>query len=53
MIAHRLKTVARADRILILDRGRVAEFGPRDDLARDPDSRFARLLRDGATEELA
>ena len=53
VIAHRLTTVQRADSILILDAGRVAELGPRDDLARDPDSRFSRLLRVGLGEVLA
>jgi len=52
VIAHRLATVERADKILILDRACVAEFGPRDELARDPDSRFSRLLAAGMTEEL-
>jgi ATP-binding cassette subfamily B protein len=52
VIAHRLATVERADKILILDRGCVAEFGPREELTRDPDSRFARLLAAGMTEEL-
>ena len=36
VIAHRLATVERADRILILEHGRVAELGRRADLARDP-----------------
>ena len=53
VIAHRLATVERADQIMILDDGRVAEFGRRVDLLRDPQSRFARLLRAGMTEELA
>ena len=53
IIAHRLATVERADTILILEDGRVAELGRRADLARDPDSRFARLLRAGMREELA
>ncbi|HEY3082171.1 MAG TPA: ABC transporter ATP-binding protein [Chloroflexota bacterium] len=53
VIAHRLATVERADRILILEEGGVAEVGRRADLARDPKSRFARLLRTGMTEELA
>jgi ATP-binding cassette subfamily B protein len=53
VIAHRLATVERADRILILEDGRVAEFGRRADLARDPASRFARLLRAGMAEALA
>jgi ATP-binding cassette, subfamily B, bacterial len=53
VIAHRLATVERADRILILEDGRVAEFGRRSDLACDPASRFARLLRVGLAEALA
>ena len=53
VIAHRLTTVERADSILILDGGRVAELGPRDALANDPDSRFAQLLRAGLGEVLA
>ena len=52
VIAHRLHTVERADRILILEAGRVAELGRRSDLLRDPGSRFVRLLRAGMMEEL-
>jgi ATP-binding cassette subfamily B protein IrtA len=32
VIAHRLHTVARADRILVLDRGRIAESGTHEEL---------------------
>jgi ABC-type multidrug transport system fused ATPase/permease subunit len=53
VIAHRLATVERADSILILDGGRVAELGHRDELMSDPDSRLARLLRAGMEEVLA
>jgi ATP-binding cassette, subfamily B, bacterial len=53
VIAHRLRTVGRADDILILEDGRVAEFGPRAALAADPASRFAQLLRAGLEEALA
>jgi ABC-type multidrug transport system fused ATPase/permease subunit len=53
VIAHRLATVERADRILILEDGRVAELGVRSDLVRTPESRFARLLRAGIAEEMA
>jgi ATP-binding cassette subfamily B protein len=53
VIAHRLATVERADRVLVLEDGRAAEFGRRTDLARDPASRFARLLRAGLAEVLA
>ena len=53
IIAHRLRTVQRADDILILEDGRVVEFGPRAALAADPTSRFYRLLQTGLEEVLA
>jgi ATP-binding cassette subfamily B protein len=53
VIAHRLATVERADSIVVLDGGRVAELGRRAELAADPTSRFAQLLRAGAREVLA
>lgn len=53
IIAHRLATVQRADRILILDEGRIAEAGPREDLATDPTSHFYGLLKTGLEEVLA
>jgi len=53
LIAHRLSTVRRADRIAILEDGRVIESGEREALARDPHSRLARLLETGMEEVLA
>jgi ATP-binding cassette subfamily B protein len=53
VIAHRLATVERADRILILENGDVVEIARRDELARDPASRFSKLLRAGMAEALA
>jgi ABC-type multidrug transport system fused ATPase/permease subunit len=53
IIAHRLRTVQRAAKILILEGGRVVEFGERLSLANNPDSRFARLLQTGLEEVLA
>lgn len=53
VIAHRLRTVQRADAILLLEQGRMIEFGPRAQLAADPNSRFYRLLRTGLEETLA
>ncbi len=47
IIAHHLVTVQRADDILILEDGRVVEFGPRRALMARPDSRFSQLLRAG------
>jgi ABC-type multidrug transport system fused ATPase/permease subunit len=53
VIAHRLRTVQRADDILILENGRVVEFGPRLSLAADSASRFYQLLQAGLEEVLA
>lgn len=47
LIAHRLSTVQKVDDILILEEGRIREVGPRTQLAADPTSRFAQLLRTG------
>jgi len=52
VIAHRLSTVERADQIMILDDGHVAEFGSRANLAADPTSRLSRLLQAGMEEVL-
>jgi ABC-type multidrug transport system fused ATPase/permease subunit len=53
VIAHRLRTVQRADDILILEAGHVVEYGPRERLAANPASRFSGLLRTGLEEVLA
>jgi ATP-binding cassette subfamily B protein len=53
IIAHRLATVARADEIVILDDGRIAEKGDREALAADPETRFHSLLQTGLSELLA
>jgi ABC-type multidrug transport system fused ATPase/permease subunit len=52
IIAHRLRTVQRADDILILENGRIQEHGPRLQLLNDPTSRFAHLLQTGLEEML-
>jgi ATP-binding cassette, subfamily B, bacterial len=53
VIAHRLATVERADKILILETGRVVEFGKRTVLASDRTSRFSRLKAAGMAGALA
>lgn len=53
IIAHRLQTLQRADDILILENGRIVEYGPRLALASDPTSRFAVLLQTGLEEVFA
>jgi len=52
VIAHRLATVQRCDRIVILEDGRIVEQGPRAALAQDPSSRFSELLRTGLEQVL-
>jgi ABC-type multidrug transport system fused ATPase/permease subunit len=52
VIAHRLGTVQRADDILILEEGRISEYGARATLAGDPESRFYSLLQTGMMEEV-
>ncbi len=52
IVAHRLATIDFADDILVLEEGRVREYGPRLALAADPTSRFAGLLQ-LATQEVA
>ncbi len=53
IVAHRLGTVQRADDILILEDGKVLEWGERLRLAGDPASRFYHLLETGLEEVLA
>ena len=53
IIAHRLGTVMRADKILIMDDGRAVENGRRSDLMKDENSRLRELLRTGLEEVLA
>ena len=43
VIAHRVATVADADRVLVLDAGAVVEYGPPSELLADPASAFAQL----------
>ena len=43
VIAHRLSTVRRADMIIALERGRVAESGTHDQLLANPDGVYAKL----------
>ena len=44
LVAHRLSTIARADLVAVLDRGRVIQFGPRAQLAA-AEGRFSELLQ--------
>jgi ABC-type multidrug transport system fused ATPase/permease subunit len=51
IVAHRLTTVHRADKIMVLGNGRILEHDTYDALANDPESHFAGLLRTGLEVE--
>ena len=44
IIAHRLNTIRRADRILVMQKGRIVEAGSHKELLTDPDSAYRHLL---------
>jgi len=43
VIAHRLSTITEADRILVMDRGRIVQQGSYAELMAEPDGLFGRL----------
>ena len=45
IIAHRLQTIQKVDQILILERGKIIEYGDRITLAQNHHSRFSNLLK--------
>ena len=45
VIAHRLSTVVRATRIIVLDGGLAIESGTHAELAADPTSAYSRFMR--------
>ncbi|KAJ3348970.1 hypothetical protein GGF32_005891 [Allomyces javanicus] len=53
-IAHRLRTIADFDKVLVMDHGRVVEFGAPADLLRNPEGVFFHMCREsGEFEHLA
>ncbi len=50
IIAHRLGTVERVNEIMILEDGEIREYGDREHLVKNPDSRFSQLLKTGLEE---
>ncbi len=50
-IAHRLSTLRRADRLVVLDKGRIAEQGTHPELAAKTDGVYAKLLKTQANQQ--
>ena len=53
IIAHRLETLETVDEILLLDDGHISEYGKREELLDDPNSKFSKLIKLGIKEVLA
>ena len=51
IVAHRIATLSRADRIMVLKKGRVAQFGTHDEL-RYQDGIYARIIEDQSGHDL-
>ncbi|KAL7747806.1 hypothetical protein RI367_006741 [Sorochytrium milnesiophthora] len=49
-IAHRIATIMDSDRILVLDKGQVAEFDSPANLLQNPESHFSKLVRDTSAQ---
>ncbi|MDB9446075.1 ABC transporter ATP-binding protein [Anabaena sp. CS-542/02] len=52
IIAHRLATVQKANQILILEQGKIIEYGEREVLLNNLESRFSQLLQTGLSDIL-
>ena len=50
-IAHRLNTIIRSDRVLVLSFGEILEYDKPSNLMADPESEFSRLLQEMQKEE--
>lgn len=46
MIAHRLNTIMDSDKVLVLDKGQIAEYAPPSQLLQDKTSAFYSMAKD-------
>ncbi|CAF3572283.1 unnamed protein product [Rotaria sordida] len=52
-IAHRVQTIVDSDRVLVMDNGRIIEFDTPKNLLENPESTFARLVRQAKVQILS
>ena len=52
IVAHKLSTLNKVDNILILNKGKIEEYGERIKLENDPNSKYFKLLANGIMEVL-
>jgi ABC-type multidrug transport system fused ATPase/permease subunit len=45
-IAHRLNTIIKSDRVLLIDKGELVEYDTPQNLMDDPNSDFSKMLKD-------
>ena len=45
VIAHRLSTIRHADKIVVINNGKIAEYGTHEDLVQKPDGVYAALYK--------
>ena len=45
-IAHRLNTIIKSDKVLVLSHGELVEYDSPKNLMNNPDSEFAKLLKE-------
>lgn len=51
VVAHRLQTIIDSDKVLVLDKGRAAEFDSPKELQKNPNSHFTKLLDEIRNQE--